>query len=312
MLERYRARRYGIRDGRSGCLTVIQRHTLLFDGVFFKGDEGVLEFRPLPTRTPVPLIAAPTPASRSRGGSFQPPIRSGRVLPSHVVTSRQAFEPRSTLLPGPQQRVLRELAAVPRRFVLYGGTAISLRLGHRRSLDFDLFSNDHFQPDALEQEIPLLRRAVRSRSEPDTLVSVVDRGGLVTVSFFGGLSLQRVADPELAGGDGPLVASLLDLAATKVKVVQDRAEAKDYVDVVRLLAEGISLREALGAALAVYGPTFNPLLSLKALAYFGDGDLPSVPGPIRAELERAVRGTRVEAIQPLTALPGGIAGDAPR
>ena len=171
------------------------------------------------------------------------------------------------------------------------------------SLDFDLFSNDHFQPDALERETPLLRGAVRSRSEPDTLVSIVDRDGLVTVSFFGGLPLSRVADPALAGSDGPLVASLLDLAATKVKAVQDRAEAKDYVDVARLLAEGISLREALAAALAVYGPTFNPLLSLKALAYFADGDLPSLPKETREALERAVRETPMEAIHPL--LPRG-------
>ena len=195
---------------------------------------------------------------------------------------------------------------MPRRFVLYGGTAVTLWLGHRTSLDFDLFSNDHFQPDALEREIPLLRGAVRSRSEPDTLVSVVDRDGLVTVSFFGGLPLSRVADPALAGSDGPLVASLLDLAATKVKVVQDRAEAKDYVDVARLLAEGISLREALAAALAVYGPTFNPLPSLKALAYFGDGDLPSLPKETREALERAVRETPVEAIHPLSPR-GGLA-----
>ena len=220
------------------------------------------------------------------------------------------FEPRLTLLPESQQRVFRELGSVSRRFVLYGGTAITLRLGHRRSLDFDLFSNDHFQPDTLEREIPWLQGSVRSRSEPDTLVSVVDRAGLVTVAFFGGLSLRRVADPALAGSDGPLVASLLDLAATKVKVVQDRAEAKDYVDVARLLTEGISLREALAAALAVYGPTFNPLLSLKALAYFGDGDLPSLPREIREELERAVRETRVEAVHPLSPLPGGIARDA--
>jgi hypothetical protein len=107
-------------------------------------------------------------------------------------------------------------------------------------------------------------------------------------------------DPASAEGDGPLVASLLDLAATKVKVVQDRAEAKDYVDVSRLLAEGISLRDALGAAVAVYGSTFNPLLSLKALAYFGDGDLPSLPKATREALERAVRDTPVEAIRPLS------------
>src|SRR3989441_4714275 len=61
--QRHRARRYGIRDGRSGCVTVIQRfggglslnihfHTLLFDGVFCaKGEEGMLEFRPLPPPT---------------------------------------------------------------------------------------------------------------------------------------------------------------------------------------------------------------------------------------------------------------------
>jgi hypothetical protein len=98
----------------------------------------------------------------------------------------------------------------------------------------------------------------------------------------------------------------LDLAATKVKVVQDRAEAKDYLDVARLLAEGISLREALAAALAVYGSTFNPLLSLKALAYFGDGDLPTLSKETRQVLERAVRDTPVEAIRPLSPR-GGIA-----
>jgi hypothetical protein len=59
----HRARRYGICDGRSGSVTVIQRfggglnlnihfHTLLFDGVFFaEGEQGALEFRPLPPPT---------------------------------------------------------------------------------------------------------------------------------------------------------------------------------------------------------------------------------------------------------------------
>ncbi|MGH7822358.1 MAG: nucleotidyl transferase AbiEii/AbiGii toxin family protein, partial [Candidatus Binatia bacterium] len=134
-------------------------------------------------------------------------------------------------------------------------------------------------------------------SEPGTLVCVVDRTGPVTVSFFGGLPLRRVANPERAGNEGPLTASLLDLAATKVKVVQDRAEAKDYLDVARLLREGIGLRDALAAALAVYGPTFNPLLSLKALSYFGDGDLPSLSDEARQALSRAVRETPLDAIR---------------
>ena len=230
------------------------------------------------------------------------------------MSSEPAFEPKLTLLPSAQQRVFGELGSVSHRFVLYGGTAITLRLGHRASRDFDLFSNDHFHPEALERATPLLRGAVRVRSEPDKLVSVVDRDGPVTVSFFGGLLLSRVADPAVAvahrtGGpmaDGVLVASLLDLAATKVKVVQDRAEAKDYVDVAVLLDEGISLGEVLAAALAVYGPTFNPLLSLKALSYFGDGDLPSLPKETRLALERAARVTPVASIH-LLSRRGGIA-----
>ena len=62
-LQRHRARRSGIRDGRSGCVTVIQRFggrsnlnihflTLLFDGVLHTPDEwDTLDFRPLPPPT---------------------------------------------------------------------------------------------------------------------------------------------------------------------------------------------------------------------------------------------------------------------
>jgi hypothetical protein len=113
---------------------------------------------------------------------------------------------------------------------------------------------------------------------------MVERDGPVQVSFFGGLGLRRVRNPEPAGDSGVLVASLLDLAATKVKVVQDRAEAKDYLDIARLLEEGLDLADALGAAVAVYGRAFNPLLSLKALSYFADGDLPSLPKEIQSRL----------------------------
>ncbi|MGH7389542.1 MAG: transposase [Candidatus Rokuibacteriota bacterium] len=70
--QRHRARRSGIRDGRSGSVTVIQRfggglnlnihfHTLLIDGVFFaKGGDGVLDFRPLapPTDEEIGVVLA--------------------------------------------------------------------------------------------------------------------------------------------------------------------------------------------------------------------------------------------------------------
>jgi hypothetical protein len=217
------------------------------------------------------------------------------------------FSPRLDALPAPQQTLWSELGRVPHGFVLYGGTAIALRLGHRQSEDFDFFSCEPFQPDDLERRLPFLAGAERLQAAPNTLTALIDRGGPVKVSFFGGLALRRVRDPEPDEEQEILVASLLDLAATKVKVVQDRAEAKDYLDISRLLQEGVTLAEALGAAGAVYGPLFNALVSLKALSYFADGDLPSLPPEVRTRLATAVARVEPLRLPEFAPLPGGLA-----
>jgi hypothetical protein len=218
------------------------------------------------------------------------------------------FRAKTGTLPPAQRRLLEELGGVPRGFVLYGGTALALRFEHRGSEDFDFFSNQPFSPAELEAETPFLRGAVRLQSARNTLVSRIDRGAPVKVSFFGGLDLRRVCEPEAVESlPGLLVAAPLDLAATKVKAVQDRAESKDYLDIYHLLEEGIGLGEALGAARAVYGPSFNPLVSLKALCYFDDGDLADLPVAVRARLVEAVGGTDPIALPARMPLPGGIA-----
>jgi hypothetical protein len=186
------------------------------------------------------------------------------------------FTPNLQILPPAQRRLWDELKHTPREFVLYGGTALALRLGHRHSEDFDFFSNKSFAPDVLLKAIPYLQDAELSQFETNTLTAIVDRGGPVKVSFFGELKLNRVREPELAQGNGIQVASLLDVAATKLATVQQRAQARDYEDLVAIVGAGISLAEALAAAVAVYGKEFNGALSLKALTYFADGDLPNL------------------------------------
>jgi Nucleotidyl transferase AbiEii toxin, Type IV TA system len=215
--------------------------------------------------------------------------------------------PRLETLPASQRRLWSELTAIPPWFVLYGGTALALRLGHRASEDFDFFSNQGFRPDDLERQVSFLEGTQRLQSSPNTLVAMVERDGPVKLSFFGGLSLRRAHDPERAEGPGVLVASLLDLAATKVKAVQDRAEAKDYLDIAKLLEHGVDLAIALGAALAVYGETFNPLLSLKALSYFADGDLPALSENVRETLNGAVKEIDPKHLPRVEAQPGGVA-----
>ena len=129
----------------------------------------------------------------------------------------------------------------------------------------------------------------------------------VKLSFFGGLSLGRIGEPEKTM-DGILrVASLLDLAGTKAGVVQVRAEAKDYRDVIALMRAGVPLATLLAAGKALYRDQFNPLITLKALSYFGDGDLVTLSAEDKEVLISAVRAVgelpNIERIASRIALP---------
>ena len=201
------------------------------------------------------------------------------------------FEPRLDVLPTAQLSVWEELSkSPPAEFVLYGGTSIALRLGHRTSVDFDFFSSEPFRPGELQQQILWIRESEVLQSSPNTLTVLLKRGESVKVSFFGGLSFGRVDEPELAGKSALACASLLDLGATKLKVLHDRAESKDYLDLAALLNNGVELGRMLGAARALYGDAFNPMIALKALTYFEDGDLPRLPDAMKASLRKAASG----------------------
>jgi hypothetical protein len=206
------------------------------------------------------------------------------------------FIPKLEILPAAQRRLWDELAQTPREFVLYGGTALALRLGHRHSEDFDFFSNAPFSPQSFPGRLPYLQAAEITQMEANTLTALVDRGGPVKVSFFGGLALNRVHDPDVTEYNGIQVASLLDVAATKLATIQQRAQARDYQDVVAILNAGVSLAEAIGAATAVYGNSFNGALSLKALTYFSDGDLPNLDATIQEKLRELAGRVKLKEI----------------
>jgi hypothetical protein len=174
--------------------------------------------------------------------------------------------------------------------VLYGGTAIALRLGHRTSVDFDFFNDGPLDRAALTDRCSALARATVLQERVDTLTLLAGRADeqAVKVSFFSGLRFGRVGNPELTD-DGVLqVAASDDLLAHKCKVLQ-RVEAKDYVDVAALIASGVALDRALAAARAMYGAAFQPSECLKALTFFEGGDLSSLRDEVKKDLVRAVR-----------------------
>jgi hypothetical protein len=213
------------------------------------------------------------------------------------------FTPNLSILPEPQRLLWRELRDTPKEFVLYGGTALALRLGHRQSEDFDFFSNRPFLPNSLRDRIPYLKHAEMTQFQDNTLTAIVGNGP-VKLSFFGSLGMKRVHDPDTAEENGIKIASLLDLLASKLKTIQSRAEAKDYRDIVALFDAGLNLAEGLAAAVAIYGRDFNGALSLKALTFFEDGDLPGLTSVVQKRLREAATSVRLKGLPLVAARPG--------
>ncbi len=211
------------------------------------------------------------------------------------------FIPQLETLPEAQRVLWAELGDVPAEFALYGGTAIALQLAHRESIDFDFFSGRSFNPVDLYQRVGFLDGSLVLQQEQNTLTCSVDRGQSVKVSFFGLPKLKRVRPLLKAQANGLQVASLLDLAGMKAAVVQQRAEAKDYIDLDALMQHGVDLAHALAAAIAIYGSAFNPQITLKALSYFGDGDLIALPDALKLRIARAVVAVDLDALPSLEA-----------
>lgn len=63
---------------------------------------------------------------------------------------------------------------------------------------------------------------------------------------------------------------MTDLLATKLKVILQRVETKDYQDVAEILRNGLSLKSGLARAEEMFGVAFSPIESTRALTYFND------------------------------------------
>jgi hypothetical protein len=207
------------------------------------------------------------------------------------------FKPHLEVLPSSQRDLWPQLAQMPALgFTLYGGTAIALRLGHRESVDFDFFSEQPLHRPSITTALPFIAQATTLQDEPNAwsllMPSPHDARVFVKVSFFGEIAFGRVDQPDLTQDGVMQVASLQDLMATKLKVILQRAEAKDYRDIAAMIEAGASLPKGLAAARLLFGAHFQPSESLKALVYFGDGDLHSLSSAERQTLVQAAAAVR--------------------
>ena len=154
-----------------------------------------------------------------------------------------------------------------REYYLVRGTAIALYLGHRRSIDFDLFKFA-----ALKRKKNLDK--IQSHGyKPIVSWNVADQMNLIVnevkLTFFQ-YPFQIKADNVF---DGIVhIPDLLDLAAMKAYALGRRSKWKDYVDLYFLLSNKFSLNELSDRASSIYGDLFSDKLFRSQLSYFEDVD----------------------------------------
>ncbi len=199
------------------------------------------------------------------------------------------FSHHYNILPEAQRKVWPELAHFKKHFVLYGGTALALRLGHRQSVDFDFFSRKTLEHRWIADNLPNIEKASILQSQPNTYTVLLPvNAEYVKLSFFGGINFGRIGEPQLTDDHTLLVASLQDLMATKVKILMQRIEKKDYIDIATLISHGISLAEGLAGASTLFGSVFSPSECLRALQYFDEPSLKNLEESVKEILTGAV------------------------
>ena len=211
--------------------------------------------------------------------------REGRMARfSHLPV----LNPHVSILAPAQAEVWPSLGRIPEHFVLYGGTGLALRLGHRESVDFDFFSAESFLPTDLASDLSWLGEITINQASASNLI--VTTQDAVNLSFLGAMGIAAVAEPSLVEENGLVIASKFDLAGTKAKAILDRSEWRDYVDIAMLVRDGMTVPEMIGYATAIFEPKFEfpGAAFLRSLVWFGDGTAQELPDDIKRELEQAV------------------------
>jgi len=149
-------------------------------------------------------------------------------------------------------------------FYLVGGTAIALQLGHRRSIDFDLFTRNPFGSKRVLNVFEKEGKTVAiTRRVTEQLNLVADN---VTVTFF-----EYPYDVAAPVSDEIFrMPDLLSLAAMKAFALGRRSKWKDYVDLFFLLRDHFSLLEIVRKAEEIFGDEFSAKLFRGQVSYHND------------------------------------------
>lgn len=155
------------------------------------------------------------------------------------------------------------------QFVLVGGTALALQIGHRKSVDLDLFSVSDFETDSLLENLQKEFTVLPKVKTKGSLISDVEG---IKVDF---IRFKYAFSFPLVETDGVRMVSVEDIAPMKLDAITGRGSKKDFYDLYFLL-DRYSLPEILDLYSKKY-PHSTLFHVIKSLTWFEDAEPQSLP-----------------------------------
>jgi len=170
------------------------------------------------------------------------------------------------ILTSKQEQILPLIKLFSKDFGLVGGTAIAYYLGHRRSIDFDLFSPKTFSILSARNKINKFFKIEQTLVQGDGELTVMANNVKLTLfNFPYHIEYNSKFESIIK------IPDLLTLAAMKAFALGKRAKWKDYVDLY-FISKKYSLQQIVKKAEQLFGAEFNEKLFRVQLAYFEDVD----------------------------------------
>ena len=169
--------------------------------------------------------------------------------------------------------LLKRLQALPTfaETRLVGGTALALQLGHRVSVDLDVFGKWDYAAD-LQLELSEVGHAEKESGTPNGRMAFfyVDGVKVDCVAY----DMYRWLEPPVEE-EGVRLAGVKDIAAMKINAITNRGTRKDFVDMARLL-DAYSIEDMFAWYREKY-PAANPALAMRSMSYFVDAETMPMP-----------------------------------
>lgn len=153
---------------------------------------------------------------------------------------------------------------------LVGGTALALQLGHRSSIDLDLFGTIEEDTDLTTEALERIGKAVPGKCSAQIKTYRVCgvKTDIVNYSRY-----PWIDDPVVE--DGLRLASPKDIAAMKVNAIQGRGTRKDFIDIYFLIQQ-YGLQQIMQFYKAKY-PEYSEYRAMLSLTYFEDAEQNPMP-----------------------------------